>query len=69
MNIKMFYVLCFLFVSLQLVGQIKHQIKIGHPEPVPNNLGDTWICGFYEGDTIFSPSNDTKRILSVYPQV
>lgn len=40
--------------------QSKFSVKVGNPEPISNNLGDTWVTALSVGDTIYSPSNDTK---------
>jgi len=46
-------------ISNQIFCQ-SHKIKVGIPETISNNQGDTWIAAFSVGDTIYTPSNDTK---------
>jgi hypothetical protein len=49
-----------LLITLPLFCQQKYSVKVGQPQPVCNNQGDTWVSAFCTGDTIYSPSNDTK---------
>ena len=49
----------FLFAALPVFCQSNYSIKVGKPEPVANNLGDTWVAVSI-GDTIYTPSNDTR---------
>ncbi len=64
---KKIIIACLVFIiSGNLFCQSKFKIKVGKPEPVSNNQGDTWVAAFANGDTIYSPSNDTKGFYTFF---
>lgn len=58
-----------LFISGNGFGQSNYKVKVCKPEPVPNNQGDTWVAAFANGDTIYTPSNDSKAFYYFTPSV
>ena len=66
MKSKIFNLLCFWLIALPILSQTKYKVIIGNPDPVSNNQGDTWIAAFANGDTIYSPSNDTKGFYTFF---
>ena len=57
------------FISGNGFGQSNYKVKVCKPEPVPNNQGDTWVAAFANGDTIYTPSNDSKAFYYFTPSV
>jgi hypothetical protein len=66
MKSKIFNLLCFWLIALPILSQTKYKVIIGNPDPVSNNQGDTWVAAFANGDTIYSPSNDTKGFYTFF---
>jgi hypothetical protein len=50
-----------LFMAVnQIFSQSKLSVHVGNPAPIYNNSGDTWVSAVWVGDTLYSPSNDSK---------